>query len=171
MKIVKYFWILSIVAFMAALLYCYVSYDAPIFVFKETPEAQPYALEKSSFFYAGLGAILTSNILTLLLSNLLPRLRPPFLPLPAASFWVQTPYTRRRMTEYVEGWTKGIGIFLNLILILAVLHIITLNDADVSVKIQNWLFGIFAFLFLWIGLFFYLFIGTKKEVARIIEIK
>ncbi|WP_027001657.1 hypothetical protein [Hugenholtzia roseola] len=171
MKIVKYFWIFSMVAFMATLLYCYVSYDTPIFVFKESPEALPYALEKSNFFYAGLGAILTSNILTLLLSNLLPRLRPPFLPLPAASFWAQNSYTRQRMTEYLEGWTKGIGIFLNLILILAVLHIITLNDAAFSVETQNWLFGIFALLLFWIGLFFYLFIGTKKEIAEMIEIK
>jgi hypothetical protein len=164
MNAIKYFWILSVLGFLAALLYTYVSYDSPILVFRENVNAPPYSFEKSAFFYGGLALIVLCNTLILTLSALLPKMRPPFLPVPYASFWVQHPHSRKIMTKYLKGWIKGIGILLNACLLLEIGTIIDLNDADFMFSPFIWLNVIGALLVLWILLFFYLFIGLRQPI-------
>lgn len=151
---------LSMLAVMGVLLYENVILQPPVTI-KLDEIGGIFNLTKNGFFYLFLAIIVVCNGILLILGTLLPNLPQQFLPIPKRKFWTKNQTTRQMLTKNFKLWTKGIGIFINLFIIIYLVSIQIENGATpkfpfngsilstiVSILLGSW----FLLFFIWFGM-------------------
>ncbi|WP_375561102.1 hypothetical protein ACE193_00685 [Bernardetia sp. OM2101] len=159
-KFIKFIWMLSMLAVMGVLLYENVILQPPVSI-KIDDAGGVFNLSKNGFFYLFLAAIVVFNGILLILGTVIPTLPKKFLPIPKRNFWSKNQTTRRMLLKNFKLWTKGIGIFINLFIMIYLVSIQIENGATpqfpfnpsilstiVLTLLVGWLFLFFA----WFGM-------------------
>lgn len=170
-KFIKFIWMLSMLAVMGVLLYENVILQPPITI-KIDDVGGVFNLTKNGFFYLFLAAIVVFNGILLILGTVVPTLPEKFLPIPKRKFWAKNQTTRRMLLKNFKLWTKGIGIFINLFIIIYLVSIQIENGAtpqfpfDASI-LSTLVLGLLAG---WLVLFFAWF-GMNKTAAEKVRVE
>jgi len=150
----------SMLAVMGVLLYENVILQPPIII-KIDNLGGIFSLSKDSFFYLFLAAIVVFNGILLILGTVIPTLPEKFLPIPKRKFWASSQNTRRMLLKNFKLWIKGVGIFLNLFIMVYLVSIqiengatpaIPFNPSILSALILVLLVGWFLLFFAWFGM-------------------
>lgn len=129
MRVVKYFWIISLLGFLATDLFVYG--DAPEilnlhFDANGTPD---FALKKIHFFYYALTFGLVPNIVLILLGYAIPYLPKSLIFVPNKDNWLSK--DNRKVFYWVgKNYLRGFGFVLNLFFICAVFGFYYLNSSN-----------------------------------------
>ena len=151
---------LSMVAVLGVLLYENVILQPPVTV-KIDDVGGVFNLTKNGFFYLFLAAIVVCNGILLILGTLIPNLPKKFLPIPKRNFWAKNQATRQMLLKNFKLWTKGIGIFINLFIMIYLVSIQVENGATpkfpfnasiLSTLVLGLLAGWLVLFFAWFGM-------------------
>ncbi len=151
---------LSMLAVMGVLLYENVILKPPVTI-KIDEVGGVFNLTKNGFFYLFLAAIVVCNGILLILGTLIPNLPQQFLPIPKRKFWAKNQATRQMLLKNFKLWTKGIGIFINLFIIIYLVSVQVENGATpkfpfdasiLSTVVAILLGGWFILFFAWFGM-------------------
>ncbi len=170
-KFVKFVWMLSMVAVMGVLLYENVILQPPVII-KIDDVGGVFSLTKNGFFYLFLAAIVVFNGILLILGTVIPTLPEKFLPIPKRNFWASNQSTRLMLLKNFKLWTKGIGIFINLFLIIYLISIQTENGATPAFPFDASILSAIVLVLLlgWFVLFFAWF-GMNKNAAEKVRVE
>ncbi len=170
-KLIKFLWMLSMLAVMGVLLYENVILQPPI-TLKIDDTGGVFNLTKNGFFYLFLAAIVVFNGILLILGTVIPTLPEKFLPLPKRKFWSSSQATRKILLKNFKLWTKGIGIFINLFLIIYLVSIQIENGATPAFPFDASILSIIILVLLvgWLLLFFVWF-GMNKTAAEKVRVE
>ena len=162
---------LSMLAVMGVLLYENVVLQPPITV-KIDDVGGVFSLSKNAFFYLFLAVIVVFNGILLILGTVVPTLPEKFLPIPKRKFWASTINTRRMLLNNFKLWTKGIGIFVNLFIIIYLVSIQIENGAAPTFSFNPSILSTIVLLLLvgWLVLFFAWF-GMNKTAAEKVRVE
>jgi hypothetical protein len=110
-------------------------------------------ISKETFFYSTVIIFMAVNLIFIAVSNLIN-----MLPVAEGSF-----LNNQTFKDYMVGWTRGLGVMINLFFMAAISFLGFLNNADYY-NVSN--FSLFAYIgqfliFIWIMLFFFLLIKRK----------
>ncbi len=161
---------LSMLAVMGVLLYENVVLQPPI-VIKIDDVGGIFSLTKNSFFYLFLAAIVVFNGILLILGTVIPTLPEKFLPIPKRKFWASSQNTRQMLLKNFKLWIKGIGIFINLFIMVYLVSIQIENGAAPAIPFNPSILSTIILVLLvgWLILFFAWF-GMNKTAAEKVRV-
>lgn len=162
---------LSMVAVMGVLLYENVILQSPITV-KIDDVGGVFSLSRNGFFYLFLAAIVVFNGILLILGTVVPTLPEKFLPIPKRKFWASNQATRRMLLINFKLWMKGIGIFINLFIMVYLVSIQIENGSIPEFPFNASVLSTIILVFLvgWLLLFFAWF-GINKTAAEKVRVE
>lgn len=161
----------SMVAVMGVLLYENVILQPPVTI-KIDDIGGVFSLSKNSFFYLFLAVIVVLNGMLLILGTVVPTLPEQFLPIPKRKFWAKNQATRQLLLKNFKLWTKGIGIFINLFIMVYLVSIQIDNGATPKFIFNASILStvISGLLVAWLILFFAWF-GINKTAAEKVRVE
>ncbi len=170
-KFIKFIWMLSMVAVMGVLLYENTILQPPV-TLQIDDVGGVFNLTKNGFFYLFLAAIVVLNGILLILGTIIPTLPEAFLPIPKRKFWAKNQTTRRMLLKNFKLWTKGIGIFINLFIMVYLVSIQIENGATPKFPFNVSILSTIIWILLvgWLILFFAWF-GINKTAAEKVKVK
>ena len=156
---------LSMLAVMGVLLYENVILQPPVTI-KIDDIGGVFNLSKNGFFYLFLAAIVVFNGILLILGTVIPTLPEKFLPIPKRKFWAKNQTTRRMLLNNFKLWIKGVGIFINLFIMIYLVAIQIENGATPKFPFDASILSTIVLVLLvgWLLLFFAWF-GINKTAA------
>jgi len=162
---------LSMLAVMRVLLYENVILQPPVTI-KIDDMGGVFNLTKNGFFYLFLAAIVVFNGILLILGTIIPSLPEKFLPIPKRKFWAKNQTTRRMLLNNFKLWTKGVGIFINLFIMIYLVVIQIENGATPGFPFDASILStiVLALLAGWLVLFFAWF-GMNKTAAEKVRVE
>lgn len=162
---------LSMLAVMGVLLYENVILQPPVTI-KIDDAGGVFNLTKNGFFYLFLAAIVVFNGILLILGTVVPTLPEKFLPIPKRKFWAKNSTTRRMLLQNFKLWTKGVGIFINLFIMIYLVSIQIENGATPKFPFNASILSTITLVLLagWLALFFAWF-GINKTAAEKVRVK
>lgn len=162
---------LSMVAVMGVLLYENVILQAPV-TLKFDDAGGVFNLTKNSFFYLFLSIIVVFNGILLILGTVIPTLPEKFLPIPKRNFWAKNQATRLMLIKNFKLWTKGVGIFINLFIMVYLVSIQVENGATPQFPFDASILSTLVLVLLvgWLVLFFAWF-GVNKTAAEKVRVE
>ncbi len=170
-KFIKFIWILSMLAVGGVLLYENIVLQVPITI-KIDDVGGVFNLTKNGFFYLFLAAIVVFNGILMILGAVIPTLPEKFLPIPKRSFWAKNQTTRLMLLKNFKLWTKGVGIFINLFIIVYLVSIQVENGATPAFPFNASILSTIVLVLLagWLVLFFAWF-GINKTAAEKVRVE
>jgi hypothetical protein len=135
-RILKLFWLVSILVFLFVLLYSYAGYPENVAIFYNKSGFAELFISKSNIFYIGLGLFVLVNGVFLAFGSTLEKL----------NSWTET-----KKIE-VSGWINGFLLFFNLFLVVSLGFIGTVNGEELQ-KINAYgslVIGGIVLIFLWL---------------------
>ena len=152
---IRFMWLLSMLGFLIMLSVLLVYLPSHVVFQMENVLEFGYAFTKDSFFYSSLAIALIVNASLLAFGNLYSYLPKPYIWVPKKDFWLQDREHHIRLAKNFKGWTKGVLLFCNLILIYFLVSVWALHDQFMRYN-TAWVFVLFLIgLVAW---FFYYFI-------------
>ncbi|WP_338791803.1 hypothetical protein [Bernardetia sp. MNP-M8] len=170
-KFIKFIWMLSMLAVMGVLLYENVILQPPVTI-KIDDVGGVFNLSKNGFFYLFLAAIVVFNGILLILGTVIPTLPEKFLPIPKRNFWAKNQTTRRMLLNNFKLWIKGVGIFINLFIMIYLVAIQIENGATPKFPFDASILSTIVLVLLvgWLLLFFAWF-GMNKTAAEKVRVE
>ena len=162
---------LSMLAVMGVLLYENVILQPPVTI-KFDEAGGVFNLTKNGFFYLFLAAIVVFNGILLILGTVVPTLPEKFLPIPKRKFWAKNQTTRLMLLKNFKLWTKGIGIFINLFIMVYLVTIQIENGATPAFPFNASILSTIVLILLggWLLLFFAWF-GMNDTAAEKVRVE
>ncbi len=152
---IRFMWLLSMLGFLIMLSVLLVYLPSHVVFQMENVLEFGYAFTKDTFFYSALAIALIVNASLLAFGNLYSYLPKPYIWVPKKDFWLQDREHHIRLAKNFKGWTKGVLLFCNLILIYFLVSVWALHDQFLRYN-TSWVFLLFlGGLLAW---FFYYFI-------------
>lgn len=150
-KVIRVFWILSLVGFLVAFLITYSNIEEFVRI-KFQVETAGITIGRNLFFYLGLGIFLVINILLYIFARILRNLPKPQ---PEQSLWLADLHLRTRLIN----WLLSFALVFNLLLIVAVFLIGNLSDSLVrdNISLNGWLYTTGAFFTVWMVALLFIF--------------
>ena len=135
--VIKFIWLLSIVLFLAAILYGY--YLLPdVVCIKFSAQGSPTEYwDRKHVFYAFVGVFALLNVLILVIEKLFSLLPSTSKPIPNKSFWTQSPETKEILHFVFSNWFYSLLFMIN-ISILAVFGVIWIVNYDIRSSILQY---------------------------------
>lgn len=170
-KFIKFIWLLSMLAVLGVLLYENVILQAPISINIDGAGGR-FNLSKNGFFYLFLAAIVVFNGILLILGTVVPTLPEKFLPIPKRNFWAKNQATRLMLLKNFKLWTKGVGIFINLFIMVYLVSIQIENGATPKFPFDASILSTIVLVLLgsWLLLFFAWF-GMNAKAAEKVRVE
>lgn len=150
-KIIRVFWLLSLVGFLVAFLMTYSNIEEFVRI-KFQVENQGLTIGRDLFFYLGLGIFLVINILLYIFARVLRNLPKPQ---PEQSLWLADLHLRERLIN----WLLSFALVFNLLLIFAVFIIGNISNsyARENITLNGWLYTTGAFFTVWMVALLFIF--------------
>jgi hypothetical protein len=161
-KFVKIFWIVSLLSFVAALLFAYSYLPLQVVISQDERGIAEYIVEREQFFYSALIGCVFFNGMLLLLGALLLGLPGGSIPVPKRSIWTKNHVTRAELKVRLKNWLKGFGLAFNMYAMVVIGTIYDVNDNDIQFSFSALNTLIAFFVVIWGGFFFWLFNDTKS---------
>jgi len=127
MRLVKFFWILSLVGFLAADLFIYGDGPEILNLHLDQNGVPDFAWRKIHFFYYSLTFFLVPNIILMLFGYALPLIPKSILPIPKKQVWL-APDNRKVFYRVAKEWIRGFAFILNLFFIAAIMGFYYVNS-------------------------------------------
>ena len=128
MRLVKFFWILSLLGFLGADLFVYGDGPAILNLHFDESGAADYALKKIHFFYYSLVLFLIPNVILMLLGYALPFLPKGIFLVAKKDVWL-APDNRKVFFRIAKEWIRGFAFILNMFLMFALMGIYYINTS------------------------------------------
>lgn len=150
-KIIRVFWLLSVVGFFVAFLVTYANIEEFVRI-KFQAETEGITIGRDLFFYFGLGIFLVLNIVLYIFARILRNLPKPK---PQQSLWLADLTLRQRLIN----WLLSFALIFNLLLIFAVFLIGNISDsfAREDISLNGWLYTTGAFFTVWMVALLFIF--------------
>ncbi len=152
-RLFKIFWLLSFPAFVAETILVYVYLPDHVLLESGAHGLTGATVGKDDFFYLAIGTLALSNLLLYLFGNLLAYLPAPVLAIPHKAFWLSGLGGRKAFQKLSKGWAKGIMFFVNLLLMVFVYQVYTIN-AGIGFGLDILYFVLLGALTAWIFILF-----------------
>jgi hypothetical protein len=160
---IRFLWLGSMLAFLITLVVLQVYLPSHVVFTMENVLEFGYAFTKDTFFYSSLALALLVNSALLAFGNLFSYLPKKYIFVPKKSFWLQDIAHHRRLAKLFKGWTKGIMLFCNFILIYFLISVWALHDQFIRYD-TGWVFVLLMVLLLgWLVYYPILFATATEE--------
>ncbi len=136
---VKFLWLASMVGFLVMLGVLQIYLPSHVVFTMENVLDFGYAFTKDTFFYMALAMGVFVNAALLAFGNLYSYLPKKYIFVPKKSFWLQNIEKHRRLAKLFKGWTKGILLVCNLLLIYFLISVWALHDQFIRYD-TSWVF-------------------------------
>lgn len=142
-KVIRFFWLLSLVGFLAALLLTYANLEAFV-TLKFQSDGEELTIGRDLFFYVSIAIFILVNILLYVFARILRKLPEPQ---PEQSFWLADLKLRQRLIN----WLLSFVLIFNILFIIAVFIIGNMSDmyAQEEVSLSLWLYTTGVFFAIW----------------------
>ena len=124
-KLMRTFWLLSILIFLGILLYVYANLPGEVALSFNAGEESGWTIPKSTFFYGSLLVFVIVNVILYVFGLILRRL--PF-PEPKNSYWLANPELRTN----ISIWITSFNFVVNLLLVSIILAVGFINNDNTS---------------------------------------
>ncbi len=150
-KILRVFWLLSLVGFLVAFLMTYANIEEFVRL-KFQPRAEEITIGRDLFFYLGIGLFLVVNIVLYIFARILRNLPKPQ---PQQSLWLADLSLRNRLIN----WLLSFAIIINLLFIFAIFLIGNMSESYASsdISLNMWLYTTGTFFTVWLLLLLFIF--------------
>lgn len=160
MKLIKYFWALSLLAFLGLNLLMYIYFPDQVTVVYDNEGNGAVLMNKGDFFYSAMGILLLINIALAIFGNGVLHLPKELLFLPKKSEWLKNKETQQALLFRAKAWTRGLAAIINLFLLTFVGILFSYHYK--GAPDVNYMLYIIPVLFVaWLIYFFVLFSNTK----------
>jgi hypothetical protein len=161
-RLVKLFWMVSLLAFLAVLLYVHVSLPPFLSFPSELTSFNFVSFDKNKLFYSALGIFIISNLAWYLLIKVFARM------LENKNLKNRKFFTLNRVS-WLINWLNGFSGLINVVIILT-LWFLSILFSETQTRLDKMVTVIYGFLFL-IGIWFLLlaYLVLRKENQEVLE--
>jgi hypothetical protein len=159
---IRFLWLASLLGFLVMLAVLQIYLPSHVVFTMDNVLDFGYAFTKDTFFYAALGLAAFINGALLAFGNLYHYLPKKYIFVPKKAFWLQDTTQHRRLAKLFKGWTKGIILFCNLILIYFLVSVWALHDQFIRYD-TSWVFVLLLLLLLGWFIYYPVLFATATE--------
>lgn len=161
LRLIKVLWLASFVAFLGLFMLMYVNMPE-VLVVGTDEQGGNIRLDRSVFFYLVVGGMVLVNLALVFLAATFPFLPKNLLPLPRKDFWLANARNREQFLRRTKGWTRGIGLLANLMVLVLSAVVFAANVEDMP-DLGVIFYPLLALLLVWKVYFFILFRAVPEE--------
>lgn len=161
-KLVKYLWILSFLVFLGFFMLMYVNMPE-LLRLQEFDQGERWLVTKSNFFYGMLFLMVLLNAGMNILGATLAFVPPQWILLPKKSVWLKDLSSRKILNDRVKGWSRGVALILNLLLLTITVVIFRFNNG-IAPDLTFLVYFLLISLVLWKVYWFILFNKIPEEL-------
>jgi len=162
-RITKFFWILSLLGFLALNLYSYAQLPSSVGYIYNNEGLPTTFVNRPLFFFIGIAFIITLNLIVVALLKSFVGFPFKLVGWDKLAVWHETRALKLAFTEFIETWGYSFLIFLNLFLTYT-LYVLWKVNVEMGTRISeySWLFWPFVFL----SLVFPIYLIIKLSVSK-----
>ncbi|MEH0156084.1 hypothetical protein V6R21_18190 [Limibacter armeniacum] len=164
MKMIKFFWALSLLAFLGVSLLIYIYMPEKVNVWFDANGQSVTMMQRGDFFYASMMALLLVNISITVFGNSIMYFPKQLIWIPKKDFWLKSKDNRKELVKRTKGWTRGLATIFNLLL-LAFVGVIFSYHYEEAPDLTTLLYVIPVLAIAWLVFFFFLFSNTDYKEA------
>jgi hypothetical protein len=154
------FWVFSLFIFLFT--FVYTNAYLPRYVSIQGDELM---IEKSNYAYIVIAIAALVNGALLMLGSAFQFLPSFFMPIPKRNEWMNDDQKRKKLYLNLKAWTKGLGVCINLLLVVALIDVYDANDSDIFIP-TAWLYSLVSVLLVsWLGFYYFWFNTLPTDEA------